>query len=150
VSVHVRRGDVTATANGERFRGLGYFERQWTGVKALLDEFQLPWEGIIHTQGHDAGLRGMLNTGLQLSESGSEYEDFHMMCSSDILIASPSSFSVTAGMISGGVVMRPREWFHTMPSARRWVGVREDGGVDAAALRMAFQAVTSERSSEKF
>ncbi|MBT0769468.1 hypothetical protein KIH74_11090 [Kineosporia sp. J2-2] len=140
VSVHVRRGDVTS-ANGERFRGLEYFERQARAVVGVLDDLSMPWKGLIHSQGSGSELEPLLDAGFQLGGASSEFEDFHEMACSDVLIASPSSFSMTAGMISGGAVLRPRQWYHALPADDRWVGTENDGSLDDEDLRKAVHTV---------
>jgi hypothetical protein len=130
----------------ERFRGLAYFERQLSALSTALNDLSIPWEGVIHTQGSEDESQALLSENVGLSQAKSEFEDFHEMCCSDFLVASPSSFSMTAGMISGGLVMRPREWFHSMPTSDRWVGVDAAGGVDMSELRLAVERVVARSS----
>ena len=140
VSVHVRRGDVHQGMS-DRFRPVDYFVNQLKLVTQELQQRQLPFNVTIHSQDDlsDVGWPAEVEQDL----SADQFQTFDAMARADVLIASPSSYSVTAGMVSEGVVLRPANWFHALPREPRWVGVTPQGTADRQALHAALQATLS-------
>lgn len=130
VSVHLRRGDVTA-AMAQRHRGLEYFERV---LEAVLEGTRgTPVSLTIHTQGEAPELALPRDCTLVMDVDGDPADTMLLMASSDILITSPSSFSVTAGFLSRGLVLREEPWWHSFPQDDRWLAVLTDGGLPTEA-----------------
>ena len=52
-----------------------------------------------------------------------QYETFHNLTLSDILIVSPSSFSFKAGMLCDGLKLAKYPWWHEIPEDEEWVRI---------------------------
>lgn len=130
VSVHIRRRnamdmknptvhDTSGAGYKSRYLDLEYFEQLMDAVNRAVPNQKVVFN--IFSQGNPADLHSLLRFGdvrFRLSES--EYNTFHNLAASDVLITSPSSFSFKAGMLCGGLKLCRHPWWHEVPSDDEW------------------------------
>jgi len=141
VSVHIRRRnamdmknatvhDTTGVGYKSRYLDLEYFEQLMEAVNRSLPQRKIVFN--IFSQGDPAHLQSLLRFGdvrFRLSES--EFNTFHNLAASDILITSPSSFSFKAGMLCPGLKLCRHPWWHHIPSDNEWCQISENPADDA-------------------
>lgn len=133
IAIHVRRGDIMANPDDPglamRFLSNDYFERVLTQVIDRLHE-QKPVHIWFFSQGkpddypefaHFANLHWCMDMGAE--------ESFLHMVRADLLITSKSSFSYKPALLSRGVKVCPRNFWHGYPSTPDWVMVENDGTI---------------------
>ena len=130
VSVHIRRRnamdmknptvhDTSGSAYKSRYLDLDYFEQLMDLVNRAVPNQKVVFN--IFSQGNPADLDSLRRFGdvrFRLAES--EFNTFHNLAASDILITSPSSFSFKAGMLCGGIKLCRSPWWHEIPSDDEW------------------------------
>ncbi|WP_347059005.1 hypothetical protein ABC795_01290 [Blastococcus sp. HT6-30] len=126
VSVHVRRGDVNRGMTA-RHRDYAYFERCLDAV--ALGAGSTPMVVTIHSQGAAPSISVPSRAKVVSDLDGDPVKTMLAMASSDVLITSPSSFSMTAGFLSKGLVIREEPWWHSFPEGDRWLAVYTRDGL---------------------
>jgi len=64
-----------------------------------------------------------------------EYASFLHLVRADLLITSKSSFSYKPALISDGIKISPRKFWHRYPKEPRWILAENDGTFDVTALK---------------
>ena len=65
-----------------------------------------------------------------------EYETFLHLIKADLLVTSKSSFSYKAGLISSGIKISPRNFWHHYPDQSDWILAENDGMIDEKKLKL--------------
>jgi len=145
IAVHVRRGDIVAgQKNGNinlnmRWQNMEYFESVLAKVVECLGdmpniEIEIFSQGKIEDFSCFKKFRKII---FQL-EMGAQ-ESFLRMVKADLLITSKSSFSYKPALLSKGIKVCPKDFWHGYPDLPKWVLVNEDGTFELAALNRAIQ-----------
>ncbi|MEN9306936.1 MAG: hypothetical protein RL173_868 [Fibrobacterota bacterium] len=133
--IHVRRGDImsgVAKNNPNhlmRYQSADYFER-------ILGELVKEFEGavikpiLIHvfSQGNKDEFRAFERFGeIKYHLETGPRESFVQMSLADLLVISKSSFSYKPALLSRGLVVSPRLFWHGYPDSPDWIIAEEDG-----------------------
>lgn len=131
ISVHMRRGDVSKDANWFRFTGNDFMAALLGNIVSTLDKAKIRHAIHLYSQGSpdDFGKLAAMNICFHLDEC--EFSTFHNLVSSDMLVMSKSSFSYSAALLAGGVVMYEPFWHSPLSS---WVIADRRGEFDARSF----------------
>jgi hypothetical protein len=141
VAVHVRRGDIVAgQMNGNpnlvmRWQDAKYFENVLAAVLGKISTVK-PVMIFVFSQGSREELQGFEKFGqVEFCLDMGAQESFLHMQRADLLITSKSSFSYKPALLSRGVKVCPRHFWHGYPDGDDWVLADEDGTLDEIAVR---------------
>jgi hypothetical protein len=135
VSVHVRRRnqadmlnpsvhDENSEAYKARYLEGDYFLSLCRIIEEAMGADQVHFN--LFSQGDPAAFSEFSELkNLRLCLDTDQYETFHNLTLSDILIVSPSSFSFKAGMLCPGLKLAKYPWWHEIPDDDEWVRVGE-------------------------
>lgn len=129
---HLRRGDVSAMQNHERYIRDEVGLRHIAQLREALAPFGRPLTVNLYSEGDAADFRAFAEAGCNLHISADAFETFHNMVTADILVAGRSSFSSIAGLLSEGVVVDHRR--HP-PQPADWARRRARGDISIKRLR---------------
>lgn len=140
IAIHVRRGDiVVGQANKNpnllmRWQDNSYFEQVLAAVVGGLKQAK-PIAIYFFSQGERSEFSEFekvdnLNFCLAMGAQNS----FLHMVNADLLISSKSSFSYKPALLSKGVKVAPRNFWHGYPKTKDWVLVEDDGLFDTTQL----------------
>ena len=104
VIFHVRRGDVSATANNERFTSNSEIYDKIIALREMLDKQQLSYSISIYSQGNKNDFDN-LDTVAQLHLNGDVFSDFSDLVNADILVTSKSAYSYAAAILSNAIII---------------------------------------------
>lgn len=135
VAVHVRRGDIMAgfAKNNPnlmmRYQSADYFERILGElVPVLKSQVSKPIRIHLFSQGDKKEFQSFEQFAEveYYLEAGPE-ESFVQMTRADLLVISKSSFSYKPALLSRGIVVAPRNFWHGYPDSPDWLVSEEDG-----------------------
>lgn len=144
VSVHVRRRnqadmlnpsvhDVNSPAYRARYLEGDYFLSLCRIIEEVLGADEVQFN--LFSQGDPEAFSDFkVLKNLRLCLETDQYETFHNLTLSDILIVSPSSFSFKAGMLCPGLKFAKYPWWHEVPEDDEWIRVGEDPLAEKARL----------------
>ncbi|MBK1827824.1 hypothetical protein [Haloferula rosea] len=147
IAVHVRRGDIVqgqleGNSNHQlRWQDNDYFRKVLGNVLANL-KTQRPIEIFLFSQGQAedfADFSGFENLRLCLEMSAEE--SFLHMVHSDLLITSKSSFSYKPALMSKGIRVCPRDFWHAYPESDQWILAESDGSIAEGSMVSAVRSV---------
>ena len=103
IAIHIRRGDINASKNPDRWLDLDYYA-------GIIDKFnsELGLELLdihIFSEGQPEDFKVLVRENITLQLGGSDLEAFHHMCAADILITGQSSFSIMASYFNRGTII---------------------------------------------
>jgi hypothetical protein len=101
ISIHIRRGADIAVKNPWRWIDESLYE-------PIIERFSIDYpDSDIHIfSWNDPSIKSRPNIKFHIVDNGRKFmDDFHAMVQSDILVVGSSSFSMSAGMLSKGVVL---------------------------------------------
>jgi hypothetical protein len=131
IAVHIRRGDVTAMREegregwAQRWLDLNYFEAILSSIDAVVGPNGRTV--VIVSEGNPSDFSRIVNSfGAELVLGGDPTVAFDRLVESDVLVASPSGFSLIAGLISQAITLFPYPWWHAVPREPRWIPVTSD------------------------
>jgi hypothetical protein len=127
IAVHVRRGDVSADVNNERFTDNSKVLAAVRQVVGALNVADLPFQITLHSQGDPEGFAQFVELGCALSLDADALWTLRQLMEADILVMSKSSFSFTAALVNAGVKLY-EPWLH--PPLPDWIVRRRDGSFD--------------------
>jgi hypothetical protein len=148
VAVHIRRRntmdmknpsvhDTNSAAYRSRYIELDYFEQLMSIISKVVPE------PVFHifSQGTPDGFEPLLAfKDVRLHLDVDQYNTFHNMAASDILITSPSSFSFKAGMLSPGLKLARYPWWHEIPEDAEWCRIPEEPKLEAERISKFIQS----------
>ena len=144
IAVHVRRGDIAGAAAKKnanlqmRWQDAGYFVRVLTAIGGNL---QTSKPVVIHlfSQGTPDEFQEFKQfRNLRLCLDMSAQESFLHMVRADLLITSKSGFSYKPALLSNGIKICPRTFWHGYPQSPDWILAEEDGTLPLSQFRQQF------------
>lgn len=140
VAIHVRRGDITAgQLNGNpnllmRWQDAQYFKKVLSAVLENLNTHK-KIKVYFFSQGKPEEFSDFNEFGNVefCLESGAQESFLHMVFA-DLLITSKSSFSYKPALLSKGIKVCPRHFWHGYPQGDNWIIADEDGSLDEKAI----------------
>lgn len=132
IAVHIRRGDIVI---GQTTKEPGLTKRWLTteysanilrALTSVIDEKQ-PYRIYLFSQGTEADfpeLQGIKNLIFCLDMPAKE--SFLHMVKADILITSKSSFSYKPALLSKGIKICPKHFWHGYPQDKKWIIIDEE------------------------
>lgn len=136
-AIHVRRGDVTATRNAERFVADEDVLRSIARLRAAVAPAGRPLHINLYSEGDPADFRAFAEAGCRLHISTDAMESFHNMVVADILVCAPGHFSRLAALLSEGIAIAPAK---RSPLLSNWQPRRANGDLSVRRLRHALLA----------
>lgn len=137
IAVHVRRGDIVAgLAKGDanlsmRFQSAKYFDAILEQVVPFASRVR-PISIWVFSQGMDGEFEEFAKHGdLHMCTDMDQYESFLHLASADLLVTSKSSFSYKPALLSHGVKICPRDFWHGYPDDPSWILAGSDGCIDS-------------------
>ena len=136
IAIHVRRGDIShAQASGNpnlllRWQDSCYFENV---LKSLLDKLSItkPVRIYLFSQGRQEDFSGFEQLGeVKYCLDMEATDSFLHMVFADILITSKSSFSYKPALLSRGIKICPKNFWHGYPNDPNWILADEDGSIE--------------------
>ncbi len=135
ISVHVRRTVVIGNkvilendaAKSMRWLNNDYYEKV---LKRVLKSLKVskPISIYIFSTGKQEEFAEFSKYGdVHFCSMMDEYESFLHLIRADLLITSKSSFSYKAALISDGIKVCPRNFWHGYPNSKDWILVENDG-----------------------
>ncbi len=141
IAMHVRRGDIVAgqlTGNPNllmRWQDSKYFENVLAYVLGNTKQVK-PIKIFIFSQGDKQDFQSFEKFGdIQLCLEMGARDSFLHMVKADLLISSKSSFSYKPALLSRGIKVCPRDFWHGYPDKPDWILADEDGGFDNESIR---------------
>lgn len=156
VAVHIRRGDIAtpealrSTELSARFQDVSYFA---CILKSLLAELVFDRQIHLHifSQGGVAEFACLSQFNLvHLHLEMGPQQSFLHMVRADLLITSKSSFSYKPALLSRGIKIVPRNFWHGYPDDQTWVKSEDDGSLaleELTKLRTALAVIDTKNNS---
>jgi len=140
IALHIRRGDVVEGSMGGSTGQSRWVDERW--YVDLVHRLQKSptlkgMEVRAYAQGEPKDFPLLRRQGVTLRVDGDRDTDFVELGGARILVAAPSSFSFTAGLVSRGVVVAKAPWWHRVPDEGRWVNVDSGGDYSNSDLERA-------------
>lgn len=139
IAVHVRRGDIVQGAHKgdagmmKRWQDTEYFEKVTESVVHAAGDRSV--ELHIFSQGKREDFAGFEKfKGIQFHLDMGARESFLHMVMANVLITSKSSFSYKPALLSKGVKVCPRKFWHGYPKTKDWILVDNDGKLENAGV----------------
>ena len=140
IAIHVRRGDiVVGQINGNpnllmRWQDTQYFKKILASVLTGLVANKVV-KIYIFSQGSREELAEFdeFSNVEYCLEAGAQESFLHMVFA-DLLITSKSSFSYKPALLSRGIKVSPRNFWHGYPQDKKWIIADEDGNLDIQAM----------------
>lgn len=146
VALHVRRGDVSGSQDGN-FTSTEAIVKTIITVKAILEAQPVNYRVRVYSQGSIADFPELSPLGLEFFLDADAIWTMRELIEADILIMAKGFFSYYAGLISDGIkIFEPRAislsskrflpswaWMYLSP-ADDWLPCRADGSLDRAAF----------------
>jgi hypothetical protein len=138
IAIHIRRGDIQKGQESKnpnltmRWLNNRYYEKILNKILVTLKQTK-PIAIYIFSEGTDKEFKGYQN--MQLCLGMPEMDSFLHLVSADLLITSKSSFSYKPALLSNGIKICPRNFWHSYPRSNEWILVDDDGTFDSRALK---------------
>ncbi|MDP3913239.1 MAG: hypothetical protein Q8R96_05825 [Bacteroidota bacterium] len=140
IAIHVRRGDIVVGQKNKksnllmRWQDNEYFTKV---LSALIDQFEVnkPIAIYLFSQGEVADFsifRKFEN--IQFCLDMNAQDSFLHMVYADLLITSKSSFSYKPALLSNGIKVCPKDFWHGYPKCNQWILVEKDGSISKVEL----------------
>jgi hypothetical protein len=133
IAIHVRRGDIVIGQENQnpnlllRWQGNDYFEKV---LRTLINEIKTNKSIAIYlfSQGEVKDFPEFEQfANLHFCLDMNAQDSFLHMVNADLLITSKSSFSYKPALLSDGIKICPRDFWHGYPAAKNWVMVDDKG-----------------------
>jgi hypothetical protein len=140
IAIHIRRGDIVLHKDTNpnlklRFQDDTYFEQVLTHVLTHLDTPK-PVAIYLFSQGEVGDFENLKNfKNLTFCLEFGPLESFLHLTSADLLVTSKSSFSYKPALLSNGIKISPRSFWHSYPDDKDWILADEDGSFDTRKLK---------------
>jgi hypothetical protein len=142
IAVHVRRGDVVNKQKTDnpnllmRWQDAGYFERVLSTVIETIKPDK-PIAIYLFSQGDRSAFSEFEKfDNMHFCMEMSPVDSFLHMVNADLLITSKSSFSYKPALLSNGIKICPKNFWHGYSNAPDWILVDDDGCFDSKQLIM--------------
>jgi len=142
IAIHVRRGDVVNREKTDnpnllmRWQDVNYFERVFSTIMENI-QTDRPIAVYLFSQGErgDYPEFEKIENIHFCMDMGSKDSFLHMV-NADLLITSKSSFSYKPALLSNGIKVCPKMFWHGYPKTKDWILVENDGSFDSRQLLM--------------
>lgn len=133
IAIHVRRGDILKGLINKnpnhlmRFQDNSYFENVLANI---LSNFKIAKPIVIYlfSQGQENDFKNFEKfNNVQYCLKMNPQDSFLHMVFADLLITSKSSFSYKPALLSNGIKICPKSFWHGYPQSENWILVEEDG-----------------------
>lgn len=133
-SVHVRRGDVSAThpMHANRFTDDDLVMRTINDIQRVAREAGRQIKVNVYSQGARSSFGPYTDAGCELYLNEDVFETYHNMVCADILVMAKSALSYSAGLLGGGIKIYDPFWH---PPMKDWIVRDSAGGIDGESLR---------------
>ena len=145
-SIHLRGGDFRFWKNGEGMLSLEYYwdalnhissiSKKRLNIRVITDDQTHPHLMPLFNLMDDANMNyGMENHPDKIHHSDI-VQDWYNLATSDYIISSPSTFAITAGMISDAYITHSKAWVDKRVSENDpfWVGLNNGGNSEYKAI----------------
>lgn len=142
IAIHVRRGDIVAGQANQnpnlllRWQDNSYFER----VLSTVVNHVYPQKTIaiyLFSQGVRSEFPEFEKyKNIHFCLDMNAQDSFLHMVNADVLITSKSSFSYKPALLSNGIKISPKNFWHGYPAAQDWILVEDDGQFDTTKLKV--------------
>lgn len=145
IAIHVRRGDIIIGQENKnqnlqmRWQDNSYFEKVLTTVLEKLITHK-PVQIYLFSQGKKkdfAEFKKFNNIHFCLDMSAQD--SFEHMVYADLLITSKSSFSYKPALLSNGIKVCPKDFWHGYPKTKDWILADEDGSLDVNQIKLNYE-----------
>lgn len=140
IAIHVRRGDIVAgKKNGNpnllmRWQDTHYFRDVLASILKVLETTKII-KIFLFSQGSQEEFAEFEEFGnIEYCLEASAQVSFLHMVFADLLITSKSSFSYKPALLSRGIKVCPRNFWHGYPQDEKWIIANEDGRLDNQAI----------------
>ncbi len=123
IAVHIRRGDVTATAQSRRFTDGNVIALRLSKYHRACDEAGCSHRTVICSQGRPDDFPELAALGCEFRLNDDPLDSLNQLVQADILLMAKSSYSYVAGILSTGVVVYEPFWHSPLPN---WVDAAND------------------------
>ena len=137
IAIHVRRGDIIIGQENQnpnllmRWQGNDYFEKVLRKVVATI-ETDKPIAIYLFSQGEISDFQEFKKfENLHFCLDMNAQDSFLHMVNADLLISSKSSFSYKPALLSKGIKVCPKNFWHGYPDFQDWIMVDEKGNFEA-------------------
>lgn len=141
IAIHVRRGDIVAgQVNGNknllmRWQDSNYFENVLSLVLENIKQAK-PIKIYLFSQGKKEDFFNFEKFGsIQYCLEMDAHDSFLHMVNADLLITSKSSFSYKPALLSRGIKICPRDFWHGYPDQPDWILADENGALDVEKFK---------------
>jgi len=145
IAIHVRRGDISIgqTNNNSnllmRWQDSKYFEEILHNTVKNL-EIRKPIKIYLFSQGNLKDFENFNEfKNVEYCLDMNTYETFLHMVYADLLITSKSSFSYKPALLSRGIKICPRDFWHGYPDKSDWILANESGSFDLIKFQEAIR-----------
>ena len=140
IALHVRRGDIVVDKQQlnqnlqMRWQDNNYFKNVLKGV-VESNLANKPIAIYLFSQGNVEDFPEFeLFDNLHFCLNMNAQDSFLHMVNADLLITSKSSFSYKPALLSNGIKLCPRDFWHSYPDKQDWILVENDGTFDVESL----------------
>jgi hypothetical protein len=141
IAIHVRRGDIVIGQDNKnpnlvmRWQNNDYFEKVLASIISDI-RTEKPVYIYLFSQGVKKDFQEFekFNNFVFCLDMNPQ-ETFLHMVQADLLITSKSSFSYKPALLSNGIKVCPREFWHGYPDNYNWILVDEDGNLDKNTIK---------------
>lgn len=132
IAIHVRRGDVVENSTNSNIRmrwlNLHYYEKILEQLLAFL-RGKKAYIYVFSQGGEEEFSSLLLFPNIRFCLDMNAQDTFWHLTQADILIISKSSFSYKPALLSSGIVIAPKHFWHGYPESSRWIIVDEDNPI---------------------
>lgn len=136
IAIHVRRGDIVIGQENKnanlkmRWQDNNYFEKVLTKVLATL-ESKKPIQIYLFSQGEKKDFSEFNKfKNMHFCLDMNAQDCFLHMVYADLLITSKSSFSYKPALLSNGIKICPKDFWHGYPKNENWISANNKGEFD--------------------
>jgi len=140
IAIHVRRGDVVSKQETDnpnlllRWQDAGYFEKVLSAVVDNLKTVK-PVAIYLFSQGERKDFSDFEKfNNIHFCLDMCAEDSFLHLVNADLLITSKSSFSYKPALLSNGIKICPRNFWHGYPETKDWILAENDGTFDESQL----------------
>ncbi|HQF55834.1 MAG TPA: hypothetical protein PK208_12030 [Fibrobacteria bacterium] len=136
IALHVRRGDIAVSQNSGnanlqmRWQNVDYFDQV---LRQLIDAIPASQPYQIHVFSQGARSEFALFDRfpeVKFHLESDEFETFQHFAGADVLVTSKSSFSYKPALLSRGLKICPRNFWHGYPAEEDWFLVNDSGELE--------------------